>query len=105
MSCLISSRSCPKKERPFCPAEASHRQITAENKTTQVRLETRARLLRAVQQTYEDVFERAQIAPPHMYQLRKSTNQALDHTDAPLSDWTYLQQNLQVPAWLKLLLR
>ena len=84
-------------------AEASHTHLTAERKSSQVREETRARLLRAVQQTYEDVFERAQIAPPHMYQLRKSANQALDHTLAPLCDWMYLDQTLQLPAWLQLI--
>lgn len=86
-------------------AEASQRTITAQHQTSQVRQETRARLLRAVQQTYEDVFERAQIVPGHMYQLQKSANQALDHTDKPLCDWKYLQQNLHLPRWLRVLFR
>lgn len=86
-------------------AEASHRHITAERKTAQVRQETRARLLRAVQQTYKDVFERAQIAPAHMYRLRKSADQALDHTDEPVCDWKYLDESCQLPAWLHWLQR
>ncbi|KAL0054936.1 hypothetical protein WJX82_004786 [Trebouxia sp. C0006] len=85
--------------------EASHRHITAERKTAQVRQETRARLLRAVQQTYKDVFERAQIAPAHMYRLRKSADQALDHTDEPVCDWKYLDESCQLPAWLHWLQR
>lgn len=88
---------------PF--AEASHKHITAQTKTAQVRQETRARLLRAVQQTYEDVFERAQIVPGHMYQLNSTADQALDHTDQPLCDWTYLQQKLHLPHWLRVLFR
>ncbi|KAL3158150.1 Son of sevenless 1, variant 2 [Trebouxia sp. C0010 RCD-2024] len=85
--------------------EASHKHITAQTKTAQVRQETRARLLRAVQQTYEDVFERAQIVPGHMYQLNSTADQALDHTDQPLCDWTYLQQKLHLPHWLRVLFR
>lgn len=84
--------------------EASHRHITAERKTAQVRQETRARLLRAVQQTYKDVFERAHIAPAHMYKLRKSADRALDHTDEPVCDWKYLDESCQLPArlhWLQ----
>jgi len=86
-------------------AEASHRHITAERKTAQVRQETRARLLRAVQQTYQDVFERAQIAPAHVYRLKKSADQALDHTDVPVCDWKYLDESCQLPAWLHWLQR
>ncbi|KAA6417827.1 MAG: salt overly sensitive 1 [Trebouxia sp. A1-2] len=85
--------------------EASHRHITAERKTAQVRQETRARLLRAVQQTYKDVFERAHIAPAHMYRLRKSADRALDHTDQPVCDWKYLDESCQLPAWLHWLQR
>ncbi len=58
-----------------------------------------------MQQTYEDVFERAQIAPAHMYKLRKSTNRALDHTSLPLCDWRYLDESCQLPAWLRALQR
>lgn len=100
----LSSNPRPKPSF-LVAAEASQRTITAQRQTSQVRQETRARLLRAVQQTYEDVFERAQIVPGHMYQLQKSANQALDHTDEPLCDWMYLQQNLQLPHWLRVLFR
>ena len=79
--------------------------MTAERKTAQTRQETRARLLRAVQQTYEDVFERAQIAPAHMYKLRKSANRALDHTDVPVCDWKYLEESCQLPLWMHWLQR
>ena len=95
----------PPQSFSLVAAEASQRTITAQRQTSQVRQETRARLLRAVQQTYEDVFERAQIVPGHMYQLQKSANQALDHTDEALCDWAYLQQNLQLPRWLRVLFR
>ena len=86
-------------------AEASHRQMTAERRTAQSWQETRARLLRAVQQTYEDVFERAQIAPAHMYKLRKSANRALDHTDVPVCDWKNLEDSCQLPLWMHWLQR
>ena len=86
-------------------ADAADIQITVQNQTAQVRQETRARLLRAVQQTYEDIFERAQIMPGHVYALKQSADQALDHREKPLCDWKYLQQDLQLPAWLPVLFR
>lgn len=89
----------------LCAAEGLQQSISAEDKRAQLRQETRARLLRAVQQTYEDIFERAHVAPTHLYKLKNSANRALDHTRDPLCDWNYLDDSFRTPTWLQLLQR
>ena len=79
--------------------------MTAEKKSAQMRQEARARLLRAVQQTFEDIFGSAHVAPAHMYRLKASVNKALDQTAQSLNHWPFLEETLSLPTWLRMLHR
>ena len=105
LRCKIHSYQVSETLVAVSTAEGPRQSISVEAKRAQLRQETRARLLRAVQQTYEDIFERAHVAPAHLYKLKNSANRALDHTRDPLCDWKYLDNSCHIPTWLKLLQR
>ncbi|KAK9814099.1 hypothetical protein WJX72_000644 [[Myrmecia] bisecta] len=67
---------------------------------TQLLRETRGRLLRAVQKTYKDVFDRNHIQSRHIYALKQATDKALDRVGEPLSDWKHLEASCKVPLYV-----